>query len=168
MQMQENSSFTPQNGNPMLEEFLEISPPDKISWWPETLGWQILLFLFVLFIFYRLYHVFKHFMDNAYRRWANQQLEALTQSTEDIQKLPILLKKTAVYGYKRESVAELTGLAFETWLDKECPKTEFSKAQTSGLLNHLAYSPAPVLTTEQFNKLKQQISHWIKYHQGEL
>mgnify|MGYP005989621759 CR=1 FL=1 len=152
----------------MLEEFIEVSRPENISWWPETLGWQILLFLFVLFICYRFYRVFKHYMDNAYRRWANLQLSLLTQSTEDLQKLPILLKKTAIYAYKRESVAELTGLALETWLDKECSQTEFSKTPISGLLNHLAYSPTPELTTMQFNELKQQINQWIKYHQGEL
>ncbi|TRX56492.1 DUF4381 domain-containing protein [Thalassomonas sp. M1454] len=168
MKVQESNSFTPKNGNPMLEEFLEISTPDKISWLPETLGWQIVVFLFALLILYRLYLKFKYYMDNGYRRWGIQQLELLSESTEDLQKLPILLKKTAIYAYKRENVAELTGLAFETWLDQECPQSEFSKTPISGLLNHLSYSPAPVLTNEQFNKLKIQISHWIKHHQGEL
>lgn len=168
MQSHAEQDFTPASANPMLEGFVEISRPPEISWFPETLGWQILLFLFVLFILYRVYLIFKRYMDNAYRRWASEQLSQLTDSSEDIQKLPVLLKKTALYAYKRADVADLTGQAWEAWLDQECQKTSFSKAPISGVLNSISYNPTAGLSTEQFSQLKQQVNQWIRSHKGAL
>ncbi|MFD2167458.1 DUF4381 domain-containing protein [Thalassotalea euphylliae] len=163
---QVNDALTPKNGNPLLEGFDEISRPADISWWPETLGWQILFFFLLLLILHRVYLLFKHYMDNAYRRWADEQLKQLNQSTDDIQKLPVLLKKTAIYAYARENVADLTGKQWEAWLDKECASTTFSQAPLSGLLSHLSYSQSPDVSAEQFEQLKQQTSIWIKHHKG--
>lgn len=168
MQTQAEQDFTPAGANPMLDGFVEITRPPEISWLPETLGWQILLFIFALFIMYRGYLIFKRYMDNAYRRWAGQQLSQLTESTEDIQKLPVLLKRTALYAYQRSDVADLTGQDWESWLDKECAKTNFSKAPLTGVLNQISYNPTSQITTEQFKQLKQQMHNWIKFHKGAL
>ena len=107
-------------------------------------------------------------MNNAYRRWAHQQLSLLTDSSDDILKLPVLLKKTAIYAYKRKDVAELIGHDWELWLDSECSQTEFSKSPNSGLLSEISYSQSPKLSSQQFAGLKQQIGDWIKYHKGAL
>lgn len=36
----------------MLRELKDVPIPDTVSWWPQTLGWQLLLLLVVLLAFF--------------------------------------------------------------------------------------------------------------------
>jgi len=157
--------LTPKEANPLLTSFNEVSAPVDISWWPQTLGWQLLLLIVILVIVFRIYIMIRHYFRNAYRRGALQLLAQLSDELTDLQKLPQLIRKTSLYAFERESICLLTGEKWEHWLDAQCPGASFS-VKHRGQLSLLAYAPEIQLTPQQLNVLKQQIAFWIKHHRG--
>ncbi|WNC73859.1 DUF4381 domain-containing protein [Thalassotalea psychrophila] len=159
------NTITPNNSNPLLKDFSEISAPVDINWWPQTLGWQIILLIFICYLLYRIYLVFKRYVSNAYRRGALLQLAQLGNEKEDIKLIPQLLRSTALYAYERKVISPLLGANWEQWLDSQCKNAKFH-SQFSGVLNNLAYSPEVDLEPQQLIAFKQQVAHWIANHRG--
>lgn len=157
--------ITPDNSNTALESLREIGAPADISWLPQTLGWQLLLLALFCYLLYRLYLRFKRYMHNAYRRAAIIALADVSEENQNLDQLPLILRRTALYGYKRKDVAPLTNHDWEVWLDKQCANCQFS-TQYSGLLNQLSYQASPPTSTADITGLKLLIIHWIKHHRG--
>ena len=86
-------------------------------------------------------------------------LEAQSGDISSFQKLPQLLRRTALYAFPRTEVAPLTGTDWEKWLDDHCTNrqfsTEFSTLELSGVLAQLAYSSAATLTEEKRNAIME-------------
>ena len=160
-----NHPITPNEANPLLTDFVETPIPVEISWWPQTVGWHIVLFIVVSFLLYRFYLVIQHYLSNAYRRSALAWLEQCSNESSDIEKLPQLIRKTALYAFNRVDVTPLTGTVWEQWLDAQCKGSQFS-TQYSGVLGQLAYAPDSQLTPQQIHDVKSQIAFWIKHHRG--
>jgi len=155
----------PKKANPLLTSFNEVPPPVDISWWPQTLGWQLLFLIVICVIIFRIYIIIRHYFRNAYRRGALKLLAKLSDESTDLQKLPQLIRKTSLYAFERESICLLTGEKWESWLDAQCPGSAFS-VKHRGQLSQLAYAPEIQLTPQQLNALKQHIVFWIKHHRG--
>ena len=156
--------LTPKDSNPLLS-LHEVNAPADISWWPQTLGWHLLLCLVFIFLLYRTYLVFRKYLSNAYRRGALLQLVELGDEQSDLEKIPQVLRKTALYAHDRHEVAPLIGHEWECWLDKQCKKAEFS-GRYSGMLAQLAYSHQNKLAKEELVALRSQVELWIKNHRG--
>jgi hypothetical protein len=172
---------TPKEGNPMLSSLREIPTPADINWWPQTLGWQLLLLLAFCYLLYRVYGVFQKYISNAYRRAAlaelmlididegSAELSQLSQpqlsEPSELSKIPHIIRKTALYAYDRKQVAPLIGKEWEHWLDQQCEHVSFS-SNYSGLLAHLTYSDQIQISREQLLGLKSQVATWIKNHRG--
>ena len=97
------------NENPLLTSLHEIAQPAEIDWLPQTLGWQLLLLLFFTYLLYRVYLVIKKYLSNAYRRAAITahlaELQLNLDENSQLKKIPLILRKTALYGYPRLQVA---------------------------------------------------------------
>ncbi|MEZ8351110.1 DUF4381 domain-containing protein [Vibrio splendidus] len=164
----------PENVNPLMASLSEPSLPESISWLPNAPGWYWLLLLLFCFALYRVYLVIQKYLANTYRRAALVELEQLSLEAQSgdissFQKLPQLLRRTALYAFPRAEVAPITGTDWEKWLDDHCTKrqfsTEFSTSELSGVLAQLAYSSAATLTGEKRNAIMENVALWIKHHE---
>ena len=146
-------SFEKPWGNYLLEAIVETKAPDTVSFWPQTIAWQLLFILLILLIIKKSYHSWKDYQANAYRREALIWLAQCSLSNEeDIRQLPALLRKTAIlasqklinksstmtdniniktYALKcRQEVTALSGKNWVEWLDKYCDKCDFTEKKS--------------------------------------
>ena len=157
-------------GSTILNDLIETEAPNGISWWPQTVGWQIVLLITVLVIISKLIKKWQQYKRNAYRRDAIAWLEHLPPF-EDInqqpvfRELPSLLRKVALGGYNRSEVTQLTGQAWLAWLNQQCHKTCFSLEQSEAL-KQLAFDPNVTLSVTDMAQLILQIRLWIEHHRG--
>ncbi|PKG81672.1 DUF4381 domain-containing protein [Colwellia sp. 75C3] len=184
-------SFEKPWGNYLLEAIVETKAPETISFWPQTIAWQLIFIFLIIFTIKKSYLFWKTYQANAYRREALAWLSQCSLSNEnDVRQLPALLRKTALLAcevnnnnrlaesaelvkVRRDEITQLSGNAWATWLDEQCTKTKFSHQtaplSTEKLLTKLAYIPQLDLNDSKFNdaltQLRQQITLWIQYHQ---
>ncbi len=183
-------SFEKPWGNYLLDGIKETIAPQTISFWPQTLAWQIVLLLLILLAINKGYQLWQSYQDNAYRREALAWLAQCSLTNEEnVRQLPALLRKTALlaseinrknYSLENSEIAistrakltQLSGKDWAVWLDTHCTKTSFSHQINTlcldQLLAQLAYIPNIDLLDDKFNNalalLYQQIEIWIKYH----
>ena len=156
-------------GNYLLENIVETTAPENISWFPQTLGWKILACVIFFTIIKQLYLAYKKYKRNAYRREALAWL-AQYQNKNDLtfyQQLPVLLRKIAISAFDRTEISQLSGNEWEQWLDEHCSKCNFS-TRCPNALHHLAYSPIEPSTVqnEQHQEVLRQVTLWIKFHRS--
>ena len=180
-------SFAKPWGNYLLDGIKETIAPEAISFWPQTIAWQVLFIILVLFTLKKLYTLWRNYQDNAYRREALAWLAQCSLTNEnDVRQLPTLVRKTAMLAKEltikngdydneivaRENINYLSGNDWTNWLDKQCVKTRFSHANNNAnfamLLAQLPYIPTLNLSDNSVSSaltaLYQQIELWIKYH----
>ncbi|MEZ9864448.1 hypothetical protein BCU83_14735 [Vibrio breoganii] len=157
-------TLKPTSMNSMMSGLAEPSLPEGISWIPNAPGWYLVIGIIVCFALYRTYLAYRQYQANAYRRMALQELEKLQKSSDGLERLPQLLRKTALDAYPRKQVSPLLGEQWEQWLDKQCQGSQFS-SQFNGLLASLSYSPNASIDQQQSLGLYTQTAHWIKHHE---
>ena len=160
----ESEKLHPEGITPLTSGLIEPSLPEAISWFPDAPGWVVLAGLLAVYILYRLYLLYRQYQSNAYRRAALKLLAEIARVDDEQNKLPLLVRRTALYAYPREEVAPLVGREWEVWLDSRCPGSEFSK-EHSGLLSALAYSPKNLSDEQQLSSFRSAIGYWIKNHE---
>ncbi|MGF1719319.1 DUF4381 domain-containing protein [Vibrio kyushuensis] len=153
-------------------DFVEITTPEQISLMPQTVGWQILFSIIILWLAIGIVRLFLRYWNNSYRRRALREVDDIEQRilTGDwlaIRRLPELLKYTALNAYQRKSIAHLYGTQWELFLDKSLAKQSFH-LQCTGLLHSLTYNPSYFLSPEECTKLITLSRSWIMRHPGEL
>jgi len=169
--------FGPQSAETQLEGLIEIVPPQPIGYWPETIGWLILLGLITLAAAWFVYRRYRYRKANKYRRWALVELEELAQGMKEdkslgraLSELPILVKRTALHCFPREKIASLTGEKWLEFLDATYKGTGF--AQGPGrLLKEIAYQPEDELksyTRDNILQLTDLVRTWIKKHRSDI
>jgi hypothetical protein len=170
MQRTAEQMFTPKDANPVLSTLHEIAAPADINWWPQTLGWQLLMLLVICYLLYRVYLRVDNYISNAYRRAAMIELMACADEAEDYEQISKILRRTALYAFDRKQVAPLIGSDWESWLDLQCKGCDFS-GEFKGMLSQLAYAPSSILsqstmTSEKLSSFKSHIIFWVKNHRG--
>lgn len=159
------SLITEKPGNPLLSSLREINVPADISWWPQTLGWQLILLLICAYLLYRVGLMLRRYNNNAYRRGAQAELLKLADELGHLQLMPQILRSTALYAFERDQVAPIIGHKWEQWLDLQCKGSDFS-GKYKGLLDQLTYSAQPNIANEQLSAFKLHILFWLKHHRG--
>ncbi|KGJ97926.1 DUF4381 domain-containing protein [Colwellia psychrerythraea] len=183
-------SFEKPWGNYLLKDIVETKTPDSISFWPETIAWQLLFIVLVLFIIKKSYQSWQNYQANAYRREALFWLAqcSLTKE-EDIRQLPALLRKTAILANNRrinesnsvqekalalkikQEIIELRGEAWTKWLDQYCSESHFhnknielntTTSSCEYLLSQLAYMPKVDLNDALFHKQLKKLYQQIE------
>lgn len=163
------SPFEKPWGNYLLEKIVETQAPESISWLPQTLGWKFLALAALFVLIRKIYHAYKNYQLNAYRRDALAWLKECQKSDDFTfyKQLPSLLKKTALSVYERTEISHLTGAQWEYWLDQQCQQTSFATT-CPNVLHQLAYRSknSDSFNTGQYQALLAQITLWVKHHRG--
>ncbi len=162
------SKFPEPWGNYLLKELIETTAPKMTSFWPQTIGWQVIAVLLLLALIRKSYLAWQAYKRNAYRRealaWLNHLPVYISLNEQPIyRQLPALLRKTALQAFGRDQVSHLSNEHWEHWLDQQCDKTSFSEQYTS-YLHPLAYAPQLQLEAQQMKNLLHEINLWIKFH----
>ncbi|NVP56112.1 DUF4381 domain-containing protein [Mycoplana rhizolycopersici] len=104
-----------------LRELADIALPPPVSMMPATWGWVALAALIALALAFALWRWRRHRAQNRYRREALAELAALEAAVgqaagraDALQRLPSLIKRTALAVWPRDAVAELAG---QDWSD---------------------------------------------------
>ncbi len=183
-------SFEKPWGNYLLEAIVETTAPQNISFWPQTIAWQLIFILLTIIIIKKIYQTWQDYQANAYRREALAWLAQCSLSSEDdIRQLPALLRKTALLAHevnqhdtrkplgsssvskRRQEITGLSGQSWAVWLDMHCKHSEFSKEirpasgaslSNEALLTQLAYIPNLDLTDSEFNNSLNNLCQQIK------
>lgn len=166
-------------GNYALTGLSETQTPNTINWWPQTMAWQILSFILLLFVLKKIYLAYKKYRKNVYRRnalaWLTQlalaeQNSSAKQLHQHYRQLPVLLRQVALVAFQRANITQLSGNSWELWLDRQCSETHFEQICPT-LLHQLAFAPdSSIETITNSTKIKllvEQITLWVKHHRSE-
>lgn len=157
-------------GNYMLHGIEEVQLPEMISWWPQAVGWKILLVFALLWLGRRIAQAISNWRGDYYRRMALKQLAqieaASTNSPHALRQLAVLLKTTALQAYPRTEVAHLSGQAWLSMLDSKWDEATFSTVIGERLLA-INYQSEQVWHFEpaQIEEVIDTIRRWIRKHQ---
>lgn len=154
-------------GNYALGDFVEVTAPAAVSWWPQTVGWIWVGVLLGLLLARKLWRMGRHWYHNRYRREALQRLTKIEAGPLDEttpEQLNRLLKLTALAGWSRDQVARLTGSEWVEFLNRTCESPPFGPT----LAELLATGPytAPAIDPATGRRLLQACREWIRHHRG--
>lgn len=165
------TTFSESWGNYLLKNLSETQAPNTVDWWPQTIAWQILFFVGLIYIGFKVYRAIKKYRHNAYRREALAWLQSLPDyrvSEPDalFSQLPSLLRKVALSAYKRDEVCTLSNESWLQWLDQQCENTNFTKIPSS-TFNQLSYGSNYNVDVNTMDTIVTEITLWIKHHRGQ-
>lgn len=104
----------------LLELMHDLVRPEPVSWMPQTPGWWIALAWSIAVIVILLWHRYRAWRRNRYRREALATLRSIEANSVDEKQvagqIAILLKRTALAAYSREEVAQLYGSEWAQFL----------------------------------------------------
>ena len=114
---------------------IELNPiieADPVIFTMDTLGWKILLLLFLSALSLIIYKYYLNYKKNAYRRQAASKIKELTLDKKSsmsflISQIMFELKQTALQSYDRKTVAALEGEKWLQFLDKTMKNSGFSE-----------------------------------------
>lgn len=144
------------------------NPPVELetSWFPETIGWKILLLILVIFLTKKGIDFYKKWKSNEYRRLALKKLEKQNVGLLEFSKT---LKETTRLAYpddynNRLNQEDLYNLLMDKITSKKIEKELFFKWQDSLLMKNKE------VTTEENEIIKTFVFNWIRTHkkEGEL
>ncbi len=152
-----------------LSQLRDIHLPPAIGWWPLAPGWWLLTIVILLGMGATIWLWRRHHRRYAYRRAALLECAQLEQQQHNtsqwLQALQGLLKRTAMSAYPQAPIAGLHGRQWLSFLDHHSHSNSQSFQQGPGhnLLNG-PYQPAPELTSTDRQQLQQLVQDWIKRH----
>ncbi|MCB1689200.1 MAG: DUF4381 domain-containing protein [Halioglobus sp.] len=154
-------------GNYALGDFVEVVPPEAISWLPQTAGWAWLGALLAVVILRYGWRKLRHWHRNRYRREAALRLQQLAQGAAHdswLIELNKLLKLTALAAFSREQVARLSGQEWVAFLNQHCASPPFSPDHCR-LLARGVYEGATVPDAMR-QSLLVACRQWVEHHEG--
>jgi len=97
----------------LLDLMHDLVKPEPVSWMPQTPGWWIVLTWLTVMAVILIWHRYRVWRRNRYRREALAMLRSIEANPVDekhvARQIAILLKRTALAAYPREQVAQLYG-----------------------------------------------------------
>jgi len=156
--------------NILLASLVETAPPPNVSLFPQTIGWQVLLVIFIIVGIYYIYKKIDEWKKNRYRRNALKQLSALESQAnlKAIQQLNRILKETASIAFGEKKVARLYGDEWLVFLDKTSVNN-FNSEEVKQWQCAI-YNPhsSLVINQEMVKQLITLSGLWIKQHEVPL
>ncbi len=150
-------------GSYMLRELKEVPLPDLVSWWPQTIGWKLLLILILLGAAYLIYRKVRHWWHNRYRREAIVALMRL--SPEDTLWPRQMLKIVkVVMVYLDPKNASVYGVQLLNQMDLYDPGNQVI-AQNSHFQQWIDCLENPQLSALDFVVLQKVLKTWLLQHQ---
>ncbi|MEN8688400.1 MAG: DUF4381 domain-containing protein [Desulfuromonadales bacterium] len=151
-------------GNDSLAGVVEVQPPTVVSWYPTTPGWIGIGVVLLALLGYALARRLVRYRENAYRRAALVELDHLVSEAR-FSDIPRLLRRTALYAYRRPQVTRPVGAEWETWLDAHCPGSSFA-TRYQGSLSQLGYQTRHTTPNQELVAIGQHAAHWIRHHKA--
>ena len=169
-----NPNIMPGTQADPLAQLRDIHLPGPIEVWPPAYGWWILAVFCLMAVLLALYWLWTRWQGNKYRREARAQLDAILHSWKSdgdtaryLREIQLLLKRTALTRYNRETVASLTGEAWVDFLDKSATGHEFTMGEGQKLIDGNYINPSSERPIADVHKLNQLAHDWIRNH-GDL
>ncbi|WP_321788407.1 DUF4381 domain-containing protein [Paraburkholderia sp. J94] len=164
----------PANTPADLQALRELALPAPVPYWPQTVGWLIVLALLLAVALAIAWFAWRRHRKQRYRRLALAELASIaTRIGDGAQRAPALadlaslLKRTALAVLPRERVAALSGAA---WLDF-LQRTHGFDAQSGALLMLVSYGPESqraAVASADAQRLVDAARDWIAHHHVEI
>ncbi len=155
-------------GNYSLRALEEIAAPESISWFPTTVGWQLLGLFALALLCRKAWLGVRHWQQNRYRGEAHAALaEVANEAPSSIQLAAVnrIMKSTALQAFQRRDIARLSGHNWLQWLNANGGGARFSD-ESSNLLGVGQYQLATNISDAQWRELMTECSEWISRHPG--
>jgi hypothetical protein len=121
--------------NPSLQQLRDIHLPRAIHMWPTAPGWVVLYIAAFALMMYGIYFWYqsnkrRHTIKYTLRQL--KQLQTLSQHNPDniniAAEISTLIRRTALYYFKRDAIAGLTGQEWLKFLNDSGKTTQFTDA----------------------------------------
>ncbi|HEV7309765.1 DUF4381 domain-containing protein [Ensifer sp.] len=163
--------------DPLLDAALrglaDIALPPPVSMLPQTLGWGVLAGLVLLAILVALWRWYQRWEANRYRREALadlRQIEARLAAPATrgaaLTALPVLVKRTALSVWPRETIAGLHGTGWTGFLDAHSGGPVFPIA-SARFFEEAEYRGTAALDAIPETEARTYVAaarHWIEAH----
>lgn len=140
----------------LIDELKPMAEPLPVSMIPQTVGWLFVLIALISAFAWASHRLFQHRQNNAYRRYA---LNELRQLSDDPVAIAGLLRRTALSVYPRSDVASLQGDDWLIFLDRNYGGNGF-KTGVGQILTFAPYEQGTKNTPELTVLAKQ----WLIQH----
>lgn len=148
-----------------------ITAPPPIPAWPPQPGWYVIGAILLMGIVFLLREFYLKRKRNEYRKISLQELEKVKSMPIDekaFRQLNLILKSTALYAFKREKVASLTGKAWLQFLESSCSSIKLTDTSAKVLVNSMYNKNTSLeLTPIEWKDILTTAAVWIKDHKGD-
>lgn len=148
--------------NPALQQLKDIHLPNAVHMWPVAPGWIVLYVLALSMLIYGIYAWQQKRKRRLAIQYARQQLNALRKLAKDnadniniAAEISTLIRRTALYYFKRDAIAGLSGKAWLTFLNNSGHTDQFTD-QAEHLLLNAPYRKQNSTDLEPLFKLTEQ------------
>lgn len=160
------------NAQAALRSLKDIAVPTPVSWMPQTWGWLLVAGVVTVIVALVFLAWLRRYKADAYRREALKLMEGIDALIQDpatrargINQLAAVLKRTALAGWGRPSVASLSGDVWVRFLNDQ--DDMHVKQALESLLDDLEYHGKAGLTalpSETIKDISAAARHWIERH----
>ncbi|MGO2160997.1 MAG: DUF4381 domain-containing protein [Vibrio toranzoniae] len=159
----------------IFRELRDVTIPDSVSWFPQTIGWKILGVALLLAAFYLAYRLALRWWNNRYRKEALRELMVLDARDKNSTERTFKVLKV-VLRYLDSDNAKLFGQAYVNRLNAYLPvnagrstkSNAFFTDEVSGLWMQSLIDPKVRLTFEQRLEVIQTAMMWLKLHKPDV
>jgi Ca-activated chloride channel family protein len=153
-------------GDP-LSGLIDIPLPQEVSLWPQTWPLRIAIALAAVLAVWAIWQFVHRYRANRYRREALSELDRIRHKPDAAPdrlaaQLAVLVRRTALGAFPRETIAPLTGTAWLAFLDRSYGGDEFSRGAGRWLVS-APYQQTPP-DGDELNALRGLVRRWIRVH----
>ena len=150
-----------------LAGLIDIPLPQEVSLLPQTWPSRIGIVLIALLAAWAIWRFMHHRRVNRYRREALQELDRIHPTADAAPRrladqLALLVRRTALGAFPRETIAPLTGTAWLAFLDRSYGGDEFSRGVGRWLVSGPYQQAEP--GRDDLNALRGLVDRWIRVH----
>lgn len=163
--------MNPQQSQDPLAQLQDIHLPSAIGLWPPAWGWWLLLLVIIALAAATFFFVGRYKLRNGYRQLAVEELQNIQlryssgQTSEYLQAISILLRRTALSGFGSEFDTSIKGEDWLRWLDQQMVKPDFSFESEAGRVLLLGpYQKHPAIDRAQLHAM---VLAWILQHRNQ-
>lgn len=163
--------MNPQESQDPLAQLQDIHLPNAIGLWPPAWGWWLLLLVIVALAAAAFFFIGRYKLRNGYRHIAVKELQNIqrqytaAQTSEYLQAISMLLRRTALSGLGAGFDTSIKGEAWLQWLDQQMPKPDHSFTSDVGRALLLGpYQKHPAIDRDQLHTM---VLSWIQQHRNQ-
>jgi Domain of unknown function (DUF4381) len=150
-----------------LAGLIDIPLPQEVSLLPQTWPLRVAIVLIVGLVVWAIWRFVNRYLANRYRREALSELSRMRQASDAAPdrlaaQLSLLVRRTALGAFPRETIAPLTGTAWLAFLDRSYGGDEFSGGVGRWLVSAPYQQTAP--GRDELNALRGLVDRWIRVH----